>query len=120
MVIGAITLGILAMAGYAAFRAARHHGRTIGLLAWRVAQGNAVMFALAVAVYQKPASFYTNFVIFPSLILYLSGLLGTLVAVLLGVTALVKRDDAQRALIGISMSLLAAAAATALIVWRAS
>jgi hypothetical protein len=120
MVLGALTLGILAVVGYGAFRWARHHGQTIGLLAWRVAQGTAVVFGLAVLVYQKPGSFYTNFVIFPSLILYLSGLLGTIVAVLLGLTALIKRDDAHRALKGISVSLLSAAIATALIVWRAS
>ena len=120
MAIGAITLGMLAVFGYMAFRAARRTGRTIGLLAWRVAQGGAVLFALAVLVYEKPKSFYTNFVIFPSLTLFLTGLLSTIVTLILGVTALFKRDDTRHALIAISASLLAAAIALGLIIWRAS
>jgi hypothetical protein len=120
MVIGGLALGILAMAGFMAFRAARRTGRTIGLLAWRVAQGTAVVFALAVLVYEKPGSFYTNFVVFPSLVLYLSGLLATIVALILGITALIKRDDVPRALFAISVSLFAAAAAMGVIIWRAS
>jgi hypothetical protein len=120
MAIGALTLGMLAVFGFMAFRAARRTGRTIGLLAWRVAQGAAVLFGLAVVLYQKPKSFYTNFVIFPSLALFLSGLLSTMVALGLGVTALFKRDDTKHALIAISLSLLAGAIALGLIVWRAS
>jgi hypothetical protein len=120
MAIGALTLGMFAVFGYFAFRAARRTGRTIGLLAWRVAQGSAVVFALAVALYEKPKSFYTNFVIFPSITLFLTGLAGTVVTLLLGVTALFKRDDATHALIAISLSLLAGAIALGLIVWRAS
>jgi hypothetical protein len=79
-----------------------------------------VAFALAVVLYQKPKSFYTNFVIFPSLALYISGLLGTVAALILGVTALLKRDDSRNALIAISASLAAAAAAMGVIIWRAS
>jgi hypothetical protein len=120
MAIGAITLGMLAAFGYLAFRVARHTGRTIGLMAWRVAQGTAVMFALAVLLYEKPKSFYTNFVIFPSLGLFVSGLIGTIATQILGITALFKRDDARHALLAISLSLLAAAIALGLIVWRAS
>jgi hypothetical protein len=120
MAIGALTVGMLAVFGYMAFRAARRTGRTIGLLAWRVAQGSAVVFALAVLVYEKPKSFYTNFVIFPSLALFLTGLAGTIATLILGVTALFKRDDAKIALIAISISLLAGAIALGLIVWRAS
>lgn len=120
MVIGALTLGVLAMVGFAAFRAARHQGRTMGLLAWRVGQATAAAFALAVLVYDKPGSFYTNFVILPSLLLYLTGLFGTIVALILGVTAIIQRDEVHRALSAISLSLLSAATATALIVWRAS
>jgi hypothetical protein len=120
MAIGALTLGMVAVFGYMAFRAARRTGRTIGLLAWRVAQSAAVVFALAVLVYEKPKSFYTNFVIFPSLILFLSGLLGTIATLILGITALFKRDDATRALLAIGLSLLASAIALGLIVWRAS
>jgi hypothetical protein len=120
MVIGALTLGFLAMVGYAAFRAARHQGRTMGLMAWRVGQATAVVFTLAVLVYDKPASFYTNFVIIPSLLLYLTGLFGTLIVLILGVSAIIQRDDVHRALSAISLSLLSAATATALIVWRAS
>jgi hypothetical protein len=120
MVIVAVTLAILAVAGIMGFRAARRTGRTIGLLAWRVAQGTAVVFALAVLVYEKPRSFYTNFAMLPSLLLYLSGLLGTIVALILGVTALIKRDDVQRALIAITVSLLSAAISMGLIIWRAS
>jgi hypothetical protein len=120
MAIGALTLGMVAVFGFMAFRAARRTGRTIGLLAWRVAQGAAFVFALAVVLYQKPKSFYTNFVIFPSLALFLSGLLGTLVTLVLGITALFKRDDTKHALIAISASLLAFAIALGLIVWRAS
>jgi len=120
MAIGALTLGMLTVFGFMAFRAARRTGRTIGLLAWRVAQGASVVFALAVLVYEKPKSFYTNFVIFPSLMLFLSGLLGTIVTLILGITALFKRDDATRALLAIGSSLLAAAIALGLIVWRAS
>ena len=103
MVIGALTLGVLAMAGYAAFRAARHQGRTIGLMAWRVGQATTIVFALAVVVYQKPASFYTNFVILPAALLYLTGLAGTLIALILGVTAIAKRDDVNRALSGLDL-----------------
>jgi hypothetical protein len=120
MAIGALTLGMLAVFGYMAFRAARRTGRTIGLLAWRVAQGAALLFGLAVVVYQKPKSFYTNFVVFPSLALFVSGLLSTVVTLVLGVTALFKRDDTARALIAISLSLFAGAIALGLIVWRAS
>ena len=120
MAIGALTLGMLAVFGFMAFRAARRAGRTIGLLAWRVAQGASVLFALAVVVYDKPKSFYTNFVILPSLGLFLSGLLGTIVTLILGVTALFKRDDMKLALIAIGLSLLAGAIALGLIVWRAS
>ena len=120
MAIGAITLGVFAIFGYLAFRAARRTGRTIGLLAWRVAQTAAVVFTLAVVVYEKPKSFYTNFVIFPSLTLFLSGLAGTIVTLILGVTALFKRDDTKHALIAIGLSLLAGAIALGLIVWRAS
>lgn len=120
MAIGALTLGMLAVLGFMAFRAARRTGRTIGLLAWRVAQGAAVVFALAVLLYEKPKSFYTNFVIFPSLALFVSGLIGTIVTQILGITALFKRDDATRALLAIGASLLAAAIALGLIVWRAS
>jgi hypothetical protein len=120
MAIGALTLGMLAVFGYVAFRVARHAGRTIGLMSWRVAQGTAVMFALAVVVYDKPTSFYTNFVIFPSLALFVSGLIGTIATHILGVTALFKRDDTRHALFAISLSLLAAAIALGLIVWRAS
>lgn len=120
MAIGALTLGMLAVFGFMAFRAARRTGRTIGLLAWRVAQGAAVVFALAVLVYEKPKSFYTNFVIFPSLGLFVSGLLGTIVTLILGVAALFKRDDARHALMAISISLLAAAISLGLIIWRAS
>lgn len=120
MVIGAVALGFLAVVSYMAFRAARRAGRTIGLLAWRVAQGSVLAFVLAVAVYEKPKSFYTNFVIFPSLTLYVTGLLGTISTLILAITALVKRDDTRPALIGISMSLLGAVAAMALIIWRAS
>lgn len=120
MAIGALTLGMLTVLGYMAFRAARRTGRTIGLLAWRVAQGAAVAFALAVVLYEKPKSFYTNFVIFPSLTLFVSGLLGTIVSLILGVTALFKRDDARLALIAISAALLSGATALGLIIWRAS
>jgi hypothetical protein len=120
MAIGALTLGMLAVFGYFAFRAARRTGRTIGLLAFRVSQGSAVLFAFAVLLYEKPKSFYTNFVIFPSITLFLTGLLGTIVTLFLGVTALFKRDDAPRALIAISVVLLAGAIALGLIVWRAS
>jgi hypothetical protein len=120
MAIGALTLGMLAVFGFMAFRAARRTGRTIGLLAWRVAQGASVLFALAVMLYEKPKSFYTNFVIFPSLALFISGLLATIVTQILGITALFKRDDATRALFAIGVSLLAAAIALALIIWRAS
>jgi hypothetical protein len=120
MAIGALTLGMLTVFGYMAFRAARRTGRTIGLLAWRVAQGAALVFALAVVVYEKPKSFYTNFVIFPSLALFVSGLLATIVTQILGIVALFKRDDASRALLAIGISLLSAAMALGLIVWRAS
>jgi len=120
MAIGALTVGMLAVFGFMAFRAARRTGRTIGLLAWRVAQGSAVLFALAVLVYEKPKSFYTNFVIFPSIILFLTGLLGTIVTLGLGVTALFKRDDIKHALIAISVALLSGTIALGLIVWRAS
>jgi hypothetical protein len=120
MAIGAITLGILTVFGFMAFRAARRTGRTIGLLAWRVAQTAAVVFTLSVLLYEKPKSFYTNFVIFPSLTLFLSGLFGTIVTLILGVTALFKRDDIKHALIAITLSLFAAAIALGLIVWRAS
>ena len=120
MVIGALTLGFLAMVGYAAFRAARHEGRTMGLMAWRVGQGAAVMFTLAVLAYEKPGSFYTNFVILPSALLYLAGLLGTVVVLIFGIIALIQRDDIHHALMAISLSLFAAAAATTLIAWRAS
>jgi len=120
MALGAITLGMLAVFGFMAFRAARRTGRTIGLLSWRVAQGASVVFALAVAVYDKPKSFYTNFVIFPSLTLFLSGLLATVVTVILGIAAVIKRDDATRGLLAIGISLLAGAIALGLIVWRAS
>jgi hypothetical protein len=120
MAIGALTLGMLAVFGFMAFRAARRTGRTIGLLAFRVAQGSAVVFALAVLLYEKPKSFYTNFVIFPSLALFLTGLVATIVTLILGVTALFKRDDIKHALIAITVSLLGAAISLGLIVWRAS
>jgi hypothetical protein len=120
MAIGALTLGLLAAFGFMAFRAARRTGRTIGLLAWRISQAAAVVFVLAVLLYEKPKSFYTNFVIFPSLTLFVTGLLGTIVTLILGITALFKRDDATRALLAIGVSLLAGAIALGLIVWRAS
>ena len=90
------------------------------MLAWRVAQSAAVAFTLSVLLYEKPKSFYTNFVIFPSLTLFLSGLVATIVTLLLGITALVKRDDTKHALFAISLSLLAGSIALGLIVWRAS
>jgi hypothetical protein len=120
MVIAAVALGILALIHYAVFRAARRAGRTIGLVAWRTAQGAIGAFVLAVVLYEKPKSFYTNFVIFPSLALYISGLLFTIAALIVGVTALFKRDDSRNALIAIGSSIGAAAAAIGLIIWRAS
>jgi hypothetical protein len=120
MVIAAVALGILALIHYAVFRVARRAGRPIGLVAWRAAQGAIVAFVLAVVLYEKPKSFYTNFVIFPSLALYIAGLLGTIAALILGITALFKRDDSRNALIAVGSSLAAAVAAMGVIIWRAS
>jgi hypothetical protein len=119
-VIAAIALGILALIHYAVFRVARRAGRTIGQLAWRAAQGATVSFVLSVLFYEKPKSFYTNFVIFPALALYIAGLLATVATLVLGITALRKRDDRKRALIAIATALIAATAAIGLIIWRAS
>jgi hypothetical protein len=99
-------------------RRALRQGLTPAGLAWRAAQFASAALALSVLVYQKPQSFYTNFVIFPSVVLYLSGLLCVAVALVLAVVALFKGETAG-ALRSAAMAVAAAAAATLIILWRA-
>ena len=97
----------------------RVRGGRAGALAWRVAQGTCVLFLRSVLLYQKPASFYVNFVMLPSLFAFLAGLIGVIVTLVLTIVALVKRVAVQRALTATGLALLTMVLAFAVIYWRA-
>lgn len=97
----------------------RVRGWTAGTLAWRIAQGTCVLFLLSVLLYQKPASFYVNFVMLPSLFAFLAGLIGVIVTIVLTIVALFKRVAVQRALTATGVAVLTMVLAFAVIYWRA-
>ena len=99
--------------------AARRAGRTYGTIAMRVAQGTALVFILSIVLYQKPESFYVNFVILPSLFLFFGGLVCVLVTLVLGVIALVKGDGRRQAALAMAGAVLSAVATFVIILWRA-
>lgn len=119
MVIGPLSLAALLVATWAIVGALRRRGRTFGMLAWRTAQVTSGVFLLAVLLYQKPQSFYTNFAVLPSLFAFLGGVLFVFVTVVLSAIALVKRDDGRRALVAVGTAVFGAVAALLVIVWRA-
>lgn len=120
MELGLVLLVIVTVLGAAGVALARRRRWTHGAFAWRSAQAACVAFALSIAVYAKPQSFYTNFVIVPAVTCFLSGLLLVLVTLVLGVLALVKKQDARRGLTACAMSLIATVVTLAVIAWRAS
>jgi hypothetical protein len=89
------------------------------MLAWRIAQGTCVLSLLSVLLYQKPASFYVNFVMLPSLFAFLAGLIGVIVTIVLTIVALFKRVAVQRALTATGLAVLTMVLAFAVIYWRA-
>ncbi len=57
-----MTLAVVVFGGYAMFRLDRRDSSPLGWLAWRAAQAAGRTLLRSVLVYQKPQSFYTNFV----------------------------------------------------------
>jgi uncharacterized membrane protein len=92
----------------------------LGRWAWRAAQATGGLLLLSVAVYQKPQSFYTNFVILPSMVLFLVALTTAVVALVLGLAATIRGDADRRGLKAIAAALVAIVAAFLVILWRAS
>lgn len=119
MVLGIVLLIIVCTLGVAAVFMARRRQWTHGLFAWRVAQAATLSFILSVAVYEKPASFYTNFVIVPAIICFLFGLLLVVCTLVLGLLALVRQQDGRKGLAASALALIAAVACLAIISWRA-
>lgn len=114
----AVVMAVVAV-GVVFASAARRAGRAYGTIALRVAQGSALVFILSIALYQKPESFYVNFVILPSLFLFLGGLGCVFVTLVLGVIALVKGDGRRQAVIAMAGAVLSAVATFVIILWRA-
>ncbi|HMB55097.1 MAG TPA: hypothetical protein VKU40_17395 [Thermoanaerobaculia bacterium] len=85
-------------------------------LGFWLAVGGAACCLLAVLVYEKPESFYTNFVILPSLYSLAAGVVLDLVAVVLALTGL-GREGRKRALQTLALALLVPPAALAFIAY---
>jgi hypothetical protein len=93
---------------------------TLGRWAWRAAQTTGVLLLIAIALYQKPQSFYTNFVILPSLLLFLVALSTAVIAIVLGLAAAIRGDTGRQGVKSIALALAAVVAAWLVILWRAS
>lgn len=100
-------------------RLLRRKGASWSAMAWRVMQAGGVAFVLSVLLYQKPGSFYTNFVVIPSMLLFLGGVLAALVTIVFGTMALIKREATRKPLIAMATAVLSAIATILLIMWRA-
>lgn len=103
---------------YGLFRLAGGN-RTHGALAWWSAQGAGLAFLVSVMVYQKPASFYTNFVLLPSIGFFLGGLGCVLLTIALAIVAMIKRTAIREALQGVGLALATLGIAVLIIYWRA-
>jgi hypothetical protein len=77
------------------------------------------LFLVSVLIYEKPASFYVNFVMLPSLFAFLAGVVGVLVTIVLTIVALFKRTAARRALAATGLAVLTMVTAFLIISWRA-
>jgi hypothetical protein len=120
VVVGLLTFAGILAAVCGAFALSRRRGWVPGLLAWRLAQGGGVAFLVSVLVYQKPASFYTNFVILPAMLCFTAGLLCLLATVLVALIAFFTGAGAKRDLQAIGLVALAMTASFLVIFWRAS
>jgi hypothetical protein len=114
-----LTLLVIVIVCVATLPRLRPAAATVGAWAWRLALVTAALFVAAIGTYQKPASFYTNFVLFPSLVFFLIGLLLTVIAIPLGIVAAI-RGDTARGLKAIGLALLSATTAWIVILWRAA
>jgi hypothetical protein len=113
-------LFVVAFGTYGLLRLAGGPARTAGTLAWWSAQGGAVAFLLSVVIYQKPASFYTNFVMLPALLLFVCGLGCFVLTLTLAIVALFKRTATREALQALGLAVLTLLIAVLMIRWRAS
>jgi hypothetical protein len=114
-----LTLGLVIAGGMLLLWLAGPPSSTLASWAWRVAQAAGVLFVASVALYEKPKSFYTNFVLLPSVALFLIGLLSAIIAIALGIVTAV-RGDARRGLTAIGLALASTVTAWLVILWRAS
>jgi ABC-type Fe3+-siderophore transport system permease subunit len=119
VIAGILVVGAIVIAGAALALMLRRKGASWSTMAWRVMQAGEVAFVLAVLLYEKPQSFYTNFVIMPSLLLYLGGVLTVLVTIVLGTLALINREEKRQPLIAMAASALTAVVSILMIIYRA-
>jgi hypothetical protein len=119
LVLFVILVGIVLGGAYGLFRLAGPSGATPAALAWRTAQGAFVAFVVAIMVYQKPQSFYINFVIVPAIFCYLAGLCCVILTIVLAIAAFLKRTATRRAAESIGLALATWVVATLIIWWRA-
>jgi hypothetical protein len=114
-----LTLALMLAAVVGVLRWLRLAPATLDGWAWRGSQVACALFLLSVAVYRKPQSFYTNFAILPSLMLFLVGIFLALVAIVTGLVAAV-RGQRRGGLNAVGLALVSTVSAWLVILWRAS
>jgi hypothetical protein len=116
VVVGALVCALVGATGWLTARGVRSRAQG----ARRMAMTSTALCVAAVLVYQKPGSFYTNFVIFPSMLLWLSGILASVVAVVVSGLAVIRGESKARALASFVLAAVAPVLAFVVILWRSS
>ncbi len=116
-----IPAALLTTVGIAAwYVSGRGGGRTLAHRAWRLALVTLAVSGLAVATYQKPQSFYTNFAMLPSLFLWVSAVMLGLLAVVVSLTAVVRGEGYRSVAAAAGLAVTSPVVAIAVIAWRAT